>query len=112
MVQKQVTPRGGWARRPKGGAPGSEASAVGARWLSPARPQPPSRVEIQSVTRKSFGFRGPDRSHFIAPPLSNRATTTPAYFVSGTCGVAHVPSRLEVVAGEERTFPGMTGGWR
>ncbi|MGO8899511.1 MAG: hypothetical protein ACLQU5_14375, partial [Isosphaeraceae bacterium] len=41
MVQKQVTPRGGWGRRPKGDAPRSEAFALGARWLSPARPQPP-----------------------------------------------------------------------
>ena len=33
--------RGAWGRRPKGDAPRSEAGALGARWLSPARPQPP-----------------------------------------------------------------------
>src|SRR5271157_2817334 len=33
--------RGGWGRRPKGDAPRSESGALGARWLSPARPQPP-----------------------------------------------------------------------
>jgi len=41
MVQTQVTAQGGWGRRPKGEAPRSEAGALGARWLSPARPQPP-----------------------------------------------------------------------
>jgi hypothetical protein len=35
--------RGGWGRRPKGDAPRSAAGALGARWLSPARPQPPRR---------------------------------------------------------------------
>ncbi|MGO8901231.1 MAG: hypothetical protein ACLQU5_23180, partial [Isosphaeraceae bacterium] len=50
MVQKQVTPRGGWGRRPKGDAPRSEAFALGARWLSPARPQPPSRRLLESPT--------------------------------------------------------------
>ena len=34
--------RGGWGRRPKGNAPRSEASALGARWLLPARSQPPN----------------------------------------------------------------------
>ena len=41
MVQKQVTPRGGWGRRPKGDAPRSEASALGAagcRQLDPSHP--------------------------------------------------------------------------
>ncbi len=40
-VQKRVTAQGGWGRRPQGDAPRSEASALGARWLLPARPQPP-----------------------------------------------------------------------
>jgi len=43
MVQKRVTAQGGWGRRPEGDAPRSEASALGSRWLMPARPQPPSR---------------------------------------------------------------------
>jgi len=33
--------RGGWGRRPQGDALRSEASALGARYLLPARPQPP-----------------------------------------------------------------------
>jgi hypothetical protein len=45
--QKQVTPRGGWGRRPKGDAPRSEASALGARRLSPTRPQPPSSCHLR-----------------------------------------------------------------
>ena len=40
--------RGGWGRRPEGDAPRSEASALGARWLSPARPQPPSSCHLGS----------------------------------------------------------------
>jgi len=32
---------GGWGRCPQGDAPRSEACALGARWLPPARPQPP-----------------------------------------------------------------------
>jgi len=43
VVQKRVTAQGGWGRRPAGDAPRSDASALGARWLLPARPQPPSR---------------------------------------------------------------------
>src|SRR5208337_4486718 len=46
MVQKQVTAQGGWGRRPEGDAPRSEASALGARWLLPARPQPPSYCHL------------------------------------------------------------------
>jgi hypothetical protein len=42
MVQKQVTSPGGSGRCPEGDAPRSEACALGARWLLPARPQPPS----------------------------------------------------------------------
>ena len=41
--------RGGWGRRPEGDAPRSEASALGARWLSPARPQPPSSSHLQDA---------------------------------------------------------------
>jgi len=47
MVQKQVTARGGWGRRPEGDAPRTEASALGARWLLPARPQPPSFCHLR-----------------------------------------------------------------
>src|SRR5271157_253680 len=47
MVQKQVTAQGGWGRRPEGDAPRSEASALGARWLLPARPQPPSYCHLR-----------------------------------------------------------------
>ena len=39
--QRRSQLRGVWGRRPKGDAPRSEAGALGARWLSPARPQPP-----------------------------------------------------------------------
>src|SRR5271157_289398 len=45
--KSRFTPRGGWGRRPKGDAPRSEASALGARWLSPARPQPPSSCHLR-----------------------------------------------------------------
>ena len=41
--------RGGWGRRPEGDAPRSEASALGARWLSPARPQPHSSCHLQDA---------------------------------------------------------------
>ncbi len=41
MVQKWVTASGGWGRRPEGDAPRSKATALGARRLLPARPQPP-----------------------------------------------------------------------
>ncbi len=37
--------RGGWGRHPKGDAPSSEAGALGARSLLPARPQPPRRPQ-------------------------------------------------------------------
>jgi hypothetical protein len=47
MVQKRVTAQGGWGRRPEGDAPRSEASALGARWLLPARPQPPSYCHLR-----------------------------------------------------------------
>src|SRR5208282_2953951 len=47
MVQKRVTTQGGWGRRPEGDAPRSEASALGARWLLPARPQPPSYCHLR-----------------------------------------------------------------
>jgi len=39
--------KGGWGRRPEGHAPRSEASALGARWLSPGRPQPPSSCHLR-----------------------------------------------------------------
>ncbi len=41
VVHQWVTASGGWGRSPEGGAPRSEASALGARRLLPARPQPP-----------------------------------------------------------------------
>src|SRR5208337_229299 len=41
MVQTQVTAQGWLGSTPEGDAPRSEAGAQGARWLSPARPQPP-----------------------------------------------------------------------
>ena len=44
MIQKQVAAPGGWGRRPQGDAPRPEASALGVRWLLPARPQPPTLV--------------------------------------------------------------------
>src|SRR5271157_5488383 len=47
MVQKRVTTQSGWGRRPEGDAPRSEASALGARWLLPARPQPPSYCHLR-----------------------------------------------------------------
>ena len=34
---------------PKGDAPRSEAAAPGARWLSPARPQPPSSLNCEDA---------------------------------------------------------------
>jgi len=43
MVQKRVTAQGGTRQRPQVEAPRSEASALGACWLLPARPQPPYR---------------------------------------------------------------------
>jgi len=39
--------RGGWDRRPKGNAPRSDASALGARWLLPARSQPPNARHLR-----------------------------------------------------------------
>src|SRR5208337_1927028 len=53
MVQEQVTRRGGWGRRPKGVAPRSETSALGARWLSPARPQPHSAASDGSRRKRT-----------------------------------------------------------
>ncbi len=38
MVQKQVTAQGWLMSTPEGDAPGSDADALGARWLSPAGP--------------------------------------------------------------------------
>ena len=38
--------RGGWGRRPKGNAP-IRASALGARWLLPARSQPPNSRHLR-----------------------------------------------------------------
>ncbi len=38
--------RGAWGRCPKGDAPRSEAGALGASWLSPARPQPPLSCDL------------------------------------------------------------------
>ena len=49
--------RGGWGRRPEGDAPRSEASAPGARWLSPARPQPPSSSHLQDAEMEPCRIR-------------------------------------------------------
>src|SRR5271166_1775351 len=48
--------RGGWGRRPKGNAPRCEASAPGARWLLPARSQPPNlcSAHLARITRCKF----------------------------------------------------------
>ena len=45
--------RGGWGRRPKGNAPRSKASALGARWLLPARSQPPNYRHLRGRQRRS-----------------------------------------------------------
>jgi len=45
--------RGGWGRRPEGDAPRSEAGVLGARWRSPARPQPPRHPAL--VTHEDPG---------------------------------------------------------
>jgi hypothetical protein len=47
MVQKQVTAQGGWGRRPQGDAQRSEGSALRARSMSPARPQPPGSCHLR-----------------------------------------------------------------
>jgi hypothetical protein len=47
-VKRRLHLRLGWGRRPEGDAPRSEASAPGARRLSPARPQPPSSCHLRS----------------------------------------------------------------
>ena len=49
-VPASETTSGGWGRRPEGDAPRSEASALGARRLSPARPQPPISCHPQRPT--------------------------------------------------------------
>src|SRR5271166_3994542 len=46
--------RGGWGRRPKGNAPRSEASALRARWLLPARSQPPNYRHLRGWQRGSL----------------------------------------------------------
>src|SRR5208337_4545635 len=45
--------RGGWGRGPKGNAPRSEASALGTRWLLPARSQPPNYRHLRGWQRGS-----------------------------------------------------------
>ena len=50
---------GGWGRRPKGDAPRSEASAPGARWLSPARPQPRSHRHTSWICSPAQARRQP-----------------------------------------------------
>ena len=45
--------RGGWGRRPKGNAPRSEASALGARWLLPAQSQPPNYRHLRGWQKES-----------------------------------------------------------
>ncbi len=49
-VPASDTTSGGWGRRPEGDAPRSEASALGARRLSPARPPPPISCHPQRPT--------------------------------------------------------------
>jgi hypothetical protein len=55
--------RDGWGRRPQGNAPRSEASALGARWLLPARPPatPPFLV-ISGLATQGEGFEGSERA--------------------------------------------------
>ena len=75
MVQKRVTAQGGWSRRPKGDAPRSEASALGARWLLPARPQPPSRASRRRHREAQAGNPNllsiPDNSAWLNLPWLN-----------------------------------------
>jgi hypothetical protein len=50
MVHDCVTATGGCGRSPEGDAPRSEAAALGARRLLPARPQPPNFVTRHVTT--------------------------------------------------------------
>ena len=45
--------QGGWGRRPQGDAPSSEACALRARRLEPARPQPPTSCHFRSAQGQS-----------------------------------------------------------
>jgi len=73
---------GGWGRRPKGETPRSEAGALGARWLLPARPQPPRRNRLRSMSSpcgpdllgnpswpRGWSFCGRDRQRFTLSGL-------------------------------------------
>jgi len=83
MVQKRVTAQGGWGRRPKGDDPRSEASALGARWRMPARPQPPGRSR-----RCQPRFRGAgERVTPSAQPLPRANTGAANYIVVTTWSV-------------------------
>ena len=84
--------RGGWGRRPKGNAPRSEASALGARWLLPARSQPPNSRHLRGWPRES------SRPTPHAPrPTPHAPRPTP-----------HAP-RPNYVGGQPR-FPAQKGG--
>ena len=89
-----VTGPGGCGRRPDGDAPRSGANALGARWLVPARPQPPiycrppsddsepravfkSTAHPFAIGRGSKpAFSGP-RAHLFAPDGKARGKTRP-----------------------------------
>ena len=53
MVQKRVTAQGWLGSTPEGQRPRSEASALGARWLLPARSQPPNYRHLRGWQRGS-----------------------------------------------------------
>ena len=73
--------RGGWGRRPKGNAPGSEASALGARWLLPARSQPPNYRHLRGWQRGSS--RPNDVGGQPRFPGARKGVTLPLLVISG-----------------------------
>ncbi len=56
MVRNWVTASGGWGQSREGDAPRSEAAALDARRLLPARPQPPNFVARQVTTLNDANF--------------------------------------------------------
>src|SRR5271157_5213437 len=75
--------RSGWGRRPKGNAPRFEASALGARWLLPARSQPPNYRHLRGWQSGSSRPTPQGRWGPITFPGRQKGVTLPLLVISG-----------------------------
>jgi len=121
-VHTWVTASGGWGRSPEGDAPRSEASALGARRLLPARPQPaifcdPPRDDFESCSTAAAQASettvdgSPATGHGDRPASDENTGTESDAPPQESGSPAAAQASETTVHGSRSALPGNSGPW-